>query len=357
MPNHTPPTLARATFLSRRQYFLDLIEHIGHTKPGDRVLLVTHDLEPHDPLIKSLLDVIAAAARRGVDIQFAVDERIYPVMQRIPITRASQARITTADTALQKLADAGVTYRVTNKSYYRVINRFARRSHGKVAVINDMVYMGGCNLGDSGQIDFMIRWHDPKAADWLCARMNELIRTGNSRAAYADTDMHYSLDTKTTILLDAGKPRQSLIFDHALRLIDSAESWIVLTCQFFPNSVTGQHLAQAYKRGVNVSIYYNHPSLHRPGMNILLHLTVLHERTRKPAALFSRQLNKNLPFMHAKLLATDKGAILGSHNYVANGVNFGTSELSIECLDPGFAAQARDFFERLVADASSERLL
>ena len=357
MPRQTTPALAQATFLSRRQYFLDLIEHIGRTKPGDRVLLVTHDLEPHDPLIKSLLEVVVAAARRGVGIQFAVDERIYPVMQRMPVTRASQARIATADDALQKLADAGVTYRVTNKSYYRVINRFARRSHGKVAVINDMVYMGGCNLGDSEQIDFMIRWHDPKAADWLCARMGELIHVGDSRVAFADTDMHYPLDAKTAILLDAGKPRRSLIFDHALHLIDSAQSWIVLTCQFFPNSVTGQHLARAYKRGVNVSIYYNHPSLHRPGMNVLLHLTVLHERTRKPATLFSRQLNKNLPFMHAKLLATDKGAILGSHNYVASGVNFGTSELSIECLDPTFAAQARNFFEHLVAEAGSERLL
>jgi hypothetical protein len=42
--------------------------------------------------------------------------------------------------------------------------------------------------------------------------------------------------------------------------------------------------------------------------------------------------------IHAKLLATEQVALVGSHNYVQLGVNFGTAELAMLVRDADFAA-------------------
>lgn len=354
-PSTTAATLSDAsfTFLSRREYFEDLIARISKTQKGDRVLLVTHDFRPAEPRVAQIMKTLSAAAKRGVNVHFALDERTFPVMQKVPITSNAHTLIHSTHAALETLQAAGGAYAITNKTYHRLINRFSGRAHIKVAIINDLTYIGGCNLTDANHIDMMVRWSDRTAANWLHARMSDLIRLESSQSAFVGKDTEFMLDPQTKLLLDAGKPRQSIILDNALRMIDEAKEWVILTCQYFPNGLTAQHLAQAYKRGVNVGVYYNHPSIHKPGFNALMHLVVIHERTKHPAALFARQLHRKLPYLHAKLLATEQGAMVGSHNYVVTGVNLGTSELTLMRHDPAFANQARQFLERLVGEAKS----
>jgi phosphatidylserine/phosphatidylglycerophosphate/cardiolipin synthase-like enzyme len=154
------------------------------------------------------------------------------------------------------------------------------------------------------------------------------METGHARLAFEDTDTELKIDDKTRLLIDAGVPGQSRIYDEALALIDAAREWIVLTCQFFPGGRTGQHLLKAQKRGVNVQIIYGHPRHH--GNEALGHYAYnLWERTRLPNDFFKHQLPKNMQMLHAKLLATEQGAIVGSHNFATQGVRLGTAEIAL----------------------------
>jgi cardiolipin synthase len=337
------------TFLTRREYFRELIERVAKTKKGDRVMIITHDFHPDEPLVAGLMEMLNVAAARGVHTNFAIDERSFPVMQRVPLNKKAQRLIRSTHETLGNLHAAGVNYTVTNKTFHRLINRFSGRAHIKMAIINDEVYVGGCNLLHTNQIDIMVRWHDSKAADWLYQLMGGVIKKGDTWSALSGKDRKLDLDEHTKLLLDAGKPRQSLIYENALKLIDEAKEWLVITCQYFPNSTTGKHLAAAYKRGVRVSIYYNHPSNHQPGFNTLIHAVVLRERTRHPSALFAEQLHKKVPYVHAKLLANESSAMVGSHNYVVAGVNLGTAELTLLRHDPEFARRAVEQFRAQLA--------
>lgn len=340
--------------LGKREYFLELARRVAATRKGDRLLLITHDFRPAEPLVADLMKAIADAASRGVAVSFALDERTYPVMQRVPISRNASTLIKATNETLAALKAAGAAYAVTNKTYHRLINRFSGRAHIKVAVINDMAYVGGCNLTNARQIDFMVRWQDQASADWLHHTMSHMIASGSSQAAFNGTDHTYNIDGQTKLLLDSGKPHQSIIFDHALQLINDAKEWLILTCQYYPISTTGKHLYAAHQRGVNVDIYFNHPSVHQPGFNVMVHTAVLRERARYPKALFDKRLRKGMPYLHAKLLVSEQSAMMGSHNYVTIGVSFGTAELSLLRHDPSFSKRAKAFFETLVADAAEQ---
>ncbi|MGH7142489.1 MAG: phospholipase D-like domain-containing protein [Candidatus Saccharimonadales bacterium] len=339
------------TFVTRSEYFNELIAKLEQAKNGDRITIATHVLDVNEPIIAKLVEVLSAAAQRGVEIKLALDERTLPIMQRIPLNRTKQALIHKTSDSLQRLQTAGVSYAIINKTFKRLINQYAGRLHIKVATINDEVYIGGCNLASDSQIDMMVHWNDPKLAKWLYELISTMIQKQSSRLSLGTKDQEILLDKNTKLLLDVGKPKQSIIYEQALLLIDNAQDWIVMTCQFFPNSTTARHLALAYNRGVDVSLYFNHPSKHRPGHNILHHVVLLHERTRRPSALFKQQLSKDLPFVHAKLLATEHGAMIGSHNYVAAGVNFGTVELTLVRYDNQFARNSVQHFLKQLASA------
>ena len=338
------------TFLTRTEYLDELASRLQQTKPGDRFLLMTHTLNVSEPAVAKLIVELASAARRGVSIKFTLDERAFPILQSLPLNDTQQSIIQATREALQKLEDAGVIYSITNKSYKRLVNSFSGRSHIKLAVINDDVYIGGCNLDNKGKIDMMVRWRDPSSANWLYDLMNEVIDRQNTRLAFGDKDQQLQLDKNTKILIDCGKSGQSIIYEEALKLIDSAKEWIVMTCAVFPSSLTAKHLAAAYKRGVSVSLYFNHPSKHPKGHNILHHLVLMNERSRRPSALFDQQLHKDLPYLHAKLLATENGAMIGSHNYVAAGVTFGTAELTLQRNDNQFAKAAVEHFHEQLSN-------
>lgn len=323
--------------LSKREYLTDLLNRVPKLVRGDRLVVVTHDLDVRQPLIGHLMDTLAAACERGVSTTLLLDERTFPVLQSLPFNSRGQRLIRHTRQTLDMLQAAGAAYRVLNQSYGRLINQYAGRSHIKLAIVNDDIYIGGCNLSSPEYIDTMVRWRDVHTADHLYKLMLTMRANGNVRKACHDQDQTFVIDPYTTLLLDAGKPGQSFIYAEAIRLIDEAKEWIFLTCQFFPNSITAKHLALAYRRGVNVSVYFNHPSKHRPGHNVLHHLVLLHERTRHPAALFEQRLRKDMPFLHAKLLATEQAAMIGSHNYVTAGVNFGTAELTLYRRDHEFA--------------------
>src|SRR6266567_5057194 len=96
------------TFLTRREYFRELIERVAKTVKGNRVLIVTHDFHPDEPLVAGLMEMLSLAAARGVHTHFAIDERSFPLMQRVPLNKRSQQLIKSTHETLGHLQAAGV---------------------------------------------------------------------------------------------------------------------------------------------------------------------------------------------------------------------------------------------------------
>jgi phosphatidylserine/phosphatidylglycerophosphate/cardiolipin synthase-like enzyme len=330
-------------------YFRTLAARIAQTTLGDRIALMSMSFDPREPHIATLMRELTAAAQRGADVYvlidahaFSVDKHELPIGPTLLRREAATSRhpyFRQKYLVLEALRAHGAHYRIINMPERRLANPYAGRSHIKIAVIGNTVFAGGCNL-TRAQIDYMVRLEDGETADWLYRLVKRVAGSGSVGDVLHYTDQTLPLDKHTTLFLDAGKPKQSVIYAEALDLIDSAQDWIVMTCQFFPNTVTAKHLAAAVKRGVHVTLYYNHPGQHALHMRPLQQTVIWAEKTRQPKALFAYQLPKELQRLHAKVIASELGAMIGSHNYVTHGVNFGTAEIAIRRLEPAFAHEA-----------------
>jgi hypothetical protein len=70
------------------------------------------------------------------------------------------------------------------------------------------------------------------------------------------------------------------------------------------------------------------------------------ESLRVPKGFFTEMLPRGGDTLHAKLLITDTGTMIGSHNYVAAGVLLGTAEIALLSRDKDFAKQALKTLKR-----------
>ena len=327
-------------------YFAKLRADITATKPGDRILLATMNFEPEQTSFPLLIAELQDAATRGVQVSLGVDAHDFmlqdtrlpgPLLWRRQLPERAPGRIGKKLRALDELQAAGVTVGITNQPHRAFTNPFAGRSHIKVSIINDVIYTGGCNLKDEINIDLMARWEDDVTADWLYTRMHKMISTQYVQAALGKKDIVRRVDERAELLIDVGVPHQSIIYERALQAIEQAEDWLIITCQYFPNSTTALALKRAFARGVRVYPIFNHHSQHLRPHSYLQHGVTARERLRMPASFFEGELPRTANPLHAKLIATEKEALLGSHNYVPAGVNFGTAEIALHVRDPKFA--------------------
>jgi cardiolipin synthase len=335
--------------LTEEDYFADIIPAIRRLGAGSRVCLTTMDFHPRETIIAALVEALVNAAKRGAIVYFMVDAHTFmydyderatgPLLRTGGIEHTTSLEFLDKYASLQTLAAAGGYFSIVNKPATRMTVPIAGRSHIKTCVINDTVYIGGVNLGKAWQIDFMTRFADREIADWIFGFVANAVTAGSVRKALRDTDRELRLDTNSTILVDAGKRNQSAILAAALRVIDEAREHIFITCQFFPNSITAAHLARAHRRGVKVEVFYNHPGKQTRTLGVVQKAILLHEKMRLPAQLFLKQLPATHRRIHAKVLATDKAAIIGSHNYVNAGVRLGTAEIALLRHDPAFARE------------------
>jgi phosphatidylserine/phosphatidylglycerophosphate/cardiolipin synthase-like enzyme len=347
--------LVPLTIYEAADYFETLTRLVSQTKSGGRIALMTMGFEPDEPHIHKLVRELIAAAKRGVQVYLLVDAQAFsmdaqdipngPVLLLQAPATSHRAYFRRKYLLLEELNRSGGTYRVTNMPDRRLANPYAGRSHIKLAVVNDTVFVGGCNLGRM-QIDYMVQIQDTKAVEQLYDLAVQTAETGSVRETLHDTDLELAIDTQTTLFIDAGVPKQSVIYEKALDFIDCAHVQLTMTCQYFPNTVTARHLASAVERGVDVALYYNHPRHHAIHMRPVHHAVIWAEKARQPGELFARQLPKKFERLHAKLLASEQGAFVGSHNYVTHGVNFGTAEIALLRHDPIFAQTALDVLKR-----------
>ncbi len=345
--------------LSRTEYFHTLAKDLDKTKKGDRAFVATMGLAPTTPEVQVVMKALNAAATRGVNVSLLMDafDFLINVDTKVPgplwlspkidFTRRMWEPFGSRLAALQKFSELGGKHTITNQPGRRFVWPFVGRSHIKAVVINDIVYTGGCNLNYPKELDVMVRWHDSKTADWLYKNLTNFEKTGNVRGSLNDKDVTRKIDSKTTLFIDAGVPHQSVIFDEALAMIDNAQEWLVLTSQYFAPGLGTQALARALKRGVKITYYYSHYSMHGPIESTLHRIAQWRERRHLPAALFEKRLPEG-QHLHAKILATENGVLMGSHNYGDMGVNVGTAEIALKRTDVAFGKKAVDFIEKQI---------
>ena len=347
----------RFTLYSKSEYYNDIVARITRTKKGDRIAMATMAFEPDEPGVSDILSALGKAAERGVSTSLAVDAYIFlshdkrgpgPLFFANKLPRRMPKIFRRKLEIIKTLRTQGVACAITNQPGRPFTSPVAGRSHIKYTIINHRLYVGGCNLNDVTDIDMMVGWDDRKTSDWLYDFASKMIHTQGTTFMQGK-DLEFSVDSLSELLVDSGIRKQSIILTKALELIDQAQKEIFLTCQFFPNSVTAKHLVAAHHRGVVVSVVYNPANKHPIPYSVLHHLVDARERLRTPAPLFANRLSKQHPYLHAKVLATEKGAIIGSHNFVAAGVNFGTAEIALLRYDPDFSRELQGSTRQLIA--------
>jgi len=345
--------------LSRPEYFALLAKELLPLGKGDRAVVTTMGFSPNMAEIKPIAEAMKTAAKNGATVSLLMDafDFLINADTKVPgplwlspkfhLDRRMREPFRTRLAELKAFAEHGGTHTVTNQPGKAFVWPFSGRSHIKAVVINDTVYMGGCNLNNPHELDIQLRWRDPETADWLYNTLMRFEKIGSVRQALEDTDQTRKLDNKTTLFIDAGVPDQSIIFDEALRMIDEAQEWLVLTSQYFAPGLGTQALARALKRGVKITYYYSHYSMHGPIESTLHRVAQWRERRRLPLALFERRLPIG-QHLHAKILATEKGTLIGSHNYGDFGVHVGTAEIALKRTDVAFGKKAVEFIEKQI---------
>jgi cardiolipin synthase len=342
-------------FYTAAEYWAELPRRIAKTKRGDRIVMMVMSIQPAETIVGKIIHELVAAATRGVEVYLSVDALnfIINIDRNIPGPLWFGRSLTHVPAAFKLQLDALESLRsqptghvvITNKPKKRFSLPQAGRSHIKYTVINDDVFIGGCNLQHTSWLDLMVEWHDKATADYLFDFAKDVHQTESPQVLMAGQDRKIVIDSTTTLYIDSGKRNQSVILEKALELIDSAEKSLIITCQYFPNSITAQHITAAYRRGVEVEVIYGHPSKQGFIGALGQEVSILRERLRVPPELFSKRLPKSAEGLHAKLIATEKGAMVGSHNYVRAGVWLGTAEIALLNQDPIFA---RDIVQKIM---------
>lgn len=236
-----------------------------------------------------------------------------------------------SNTRMAELLAAGATVQYIGTMQ---LNPYKGRFHQKFTIIDSTSYFaGGVNMvgGDFAHTDYMIKTENPAVVSTL-EKITHLVTK--------DTKNHsYTLDDKTSLLVDGGEPHSSLIYDRAVELASEAAS-IIYVSQHTPNDKLARLLRQKDAR-----LYYTRPL-----------------QMENPAAL--RQFidrvwyglpNSYLkpPYLHAKcLLFTmpdgSKKLISGSHNFTHQSVSYGTREIAIVSSDTQLWDQLYNFVKNYV---------
>ncbi len=336
------------TLITNKDYFSELVEAIDRTKRGNRIALATMAFHPNDPVIDHLIERLVAAARRGATVTFCFDafalmfddnDIIGGPLSPRGLRKKSLPYFEHMAFTIEQLEAAGVTVGITNIPKKSLHIPYGGRSHIKGAVVGSQWWIGGCNFSSSNTIDCMVSANDQQTADYIYDLFCGFARHGSIRASLGLQDVTRSLSDETKLLVDVGVRDQSVIYDEALRLIDTSQEWIVFTSQAFPSGKTAKHLAQAVARGVHVRLIVNGPDKKLTGgfaRRVYQHFS----HKGLPKSLFDDELDASHPYLHAKILATEQGMIIGSHNMVSQGVALGTAEIAIISTDISLVTDA-----------------
>jgi phosphatidylserine/phosphatidylglycerophosphate/cardiolipin synthase-like enzyme len=330
---------------SESEYFTALSHDIRATKPGDRVGIMTMSFEPNEPVVHELMEELYAAADRKVEVALAIDAFTFlvndsdrtagPLWAPLPFGQKNYRQ------RLESLENLSAkpfgNYAVVNRPEKYLSNPYSRRSHLKTAVVNDKLYLGGPNLHKTERSDMLVGIEDASAADWIYGLTLDIIEHQRTDEVLQGRDRSIQLDDRTQIMLDSGRPGQSLIMDEAARLISEAKERLVASFQYFPDGKVANELVAAHGRGVEVTPLLNNPDRYNLALGLAQRWSMMRARAKMPAHFFENFVDAAAPVLHSKAIAAENAAIVGSHNFVNKGVQYGTPEIAMLRKDSDFA--------------------
>lgn len=308
------------------------------TKATTRVSFISMVITD-DPSTDKLLNALAAAAKRGVEVRVAGDMFTYSELSGQFIPSHYYSKKVRATTKMARtLSSAGVSFHWLGRLN---ISTISGRTHSKWCVVDDTVFsFGGVNLYEEAtrNTDYMFRTEDAHLASTLFKEHARIVRADKSKHAYRSHSL--VVDAQSTVLFDAGLFGDSIIYHRACELAKTATN-ILYISQYCPTGKLTKLL-----RKTNAILYFN-PWQTAKGFNrFVIRLGMF--LTKQTTAY------KRSSYLHAKcMLFTfadgSKTAISGSHNFVNGGVLLGTREVALETSNPKIISQLEGFIEKFIA--------
>lgn len=291
----------------------------------DRILLETMSFDGNNGM-KEVISAVLLEANRGVDITLIYDRYSY----LDALTIGGFAAVKRLKRTIKSLDKAGVKLLMVGALR---LNPFSGRHHAKVVIADNLIFMaGGINLmGNSFDTnDYMWRFEDSGLADDLF----ELL----PKVALSRTTTTLPISGDTTLLVDGGQKKQSVIYDKLCDMAERAEK-LYYVSKLMPDGRLYDILSAK-----EVEYWYNTiksaPPFDMPALIIDKLKYTLPNNYTKPNMLHAK-------FCVAVMPDGSMEAISGSHNFNYRGVAFGTQELAMHTTNQALCRQLLDFAQTL----------
>jgi len=213
------------------------------------------------------------------------------------------------------------------------------RNHIKIYLVGDKIWIGGMNLTEeefNKYEDFTVKITDPRITE-IVARQFPQINENRPK-----NDYEVKCTENTTLLVDSGKPKESIILDRVTERVNRGQKRVLLATQFRPEGKFLETLHDAYKRDLEFVCLQSDPKVDDIFAKIL-NLKNRLEARRYPIPVTVLPGTK----IHAKLLIVDDTAFFGSHNFSYTGVKAGTEEMDIMSTEPVLVNNLTEYFREL----------
>lgn len=321
----------QSELLLPQDFVKEAIKKIGSAK--SRVRLIT-TIMTEDASTRRLIHSLAAAAKRGVDVEVGADVFTFGVINDDWNPWSSFNRgLRSARQMRKHLLGAGVTFQWIGRLGPVM---FSGRTHIKWLIVDDYVYsFGGVNLYKPGisHTDYMIGMPNADLADRLEEEHRRIVRADKIDKFYKS---HSFESMYGTVLIDGGVFNNSIIYKRACQLALEAEK-VLFVSQYCPSGKLGQILSHTSTR-----FYFNHWKNATKFNQLLIRMNML--MTRIQTDYTHRE------YIHAKFIIFEmpdgqKIALTGSHNFVHGGVLLGTREIALETTNQSIIAELEAFWK------------
>lgn len=331
------------TLLSPPDYIESLTRDIDRATSRIYIaaLVVMNDEATHE-----LISSIEAAARRGIEVNIAMD--IYFTYREEFVTAKSgfslKSRLRNMRELKKRLERSGAKIRWLGQFGSFL---FSRRTHLKWSIIDSTIYsFGGVNLYSESihqNSDYFFQVKSKSLADQLASEHLRVIKTDKLGRGYRS---HLFGTPEHRVLVDGGNMFDSIIFRHVLQYSEEATR-IIYVSQYSPAG----KLAGLLKRNPDNEIYFNsHKSLRDRISRVLSRISVAINNIDNNYA-GSRYLHAK--FMIFEMPDGQNIAITGSHNFIAVGATLGNREVALETTDEHVIASLQSFLDKYVRHTGS----
>ena len=286
---------------------------------------------------------LSDAASRGLDVRVVADSISLNATNEVPsyLAKVGKLAVQKKETRemFERLTVEEVKVSITNEPTRKSkLIPYVGRSHIKMAVVDDVCYIGGSNWTDVRAKDFMVKITNPKLVEKILPYF-EMFDDKKPTQDIVD-----KLDGETTLLIDSGVEGKSIIYDKAIELVKNEQKRIAYVSQLIPEGEMLDELISAKNRGVDIEIIVpkmseiKDPQIY--AVNRLAQKRMIKDGKRIPIAY--------LPFfVHAKALIGSSHCIVGSHNFSETGVKWGTEEIALESSNKVLLGNLRNFIQDL----------